>query len=197
MGNHWHLVVWPQEDDELSRFVGWLEHVNSTQTDAELVAIRRCIKRGSPFGDETGPTLRQGNSALRSRLARRADQNPNKRFLTPFVSPRLNCYDRVRSIGEGLNCSTFRSRNRSVWQNLPHFIGRDRTTVTDGSNIPTIAKTELPEPPLPAIEPFSFRSEMIDSRRSLPLRRSPSRSRSPVYRQRHSIGMPGRFKWCL
>ena len=24
MGNHWHLVVWPQEDDELSRFVGWL-----------------------------------------------------------------------------------------------------------------------------------------------------------------------------
>ncbi len=24
MGNHWHLVVWPREDDELSRFVGWL-----------------------------------------------------------------------------------------------------------------------------------------------------------------------------
>lgn len=24
LGNHWHLVVWPREDDELSRFVGWL-----------------------------------------------------------------------------------------------------------------------------------------------------------------------------
>ena len=22
--NHWHLVLWPQEDGELSRFVGWL-----------------------------------------------------------------------------------------------------------------------------------------------------------------------------
>ena len=24
MPNHWHLVVWPQQDGELSRFVGWL-----------------------------------------------------------------------------------------------------------------------------------------------------------------------------
>ena len=24
MGNHWHMVVWPREDGELSRFVGWL-----------------------------------------------------------------------------------------------------------------------------------------------------------------------------
>jgi len=24
MPNHWHLVVWPQRDGELSRFVGWL-----------------------------------------------------------------------------------------------------------------------------------------------------------------------------
>ena len=24
MGNHWHLVVWPREDGELSQFVGWL-----------------------------------------------------------------------------------------------------------------------------------------------------------------------------
>jgi putative transposase len=146
MGNHWHLVVWPREDDELSRFVGWLtlthtqrwhaqrkstgsghlyqgrfksfpvqydghfltvcryvernalranlvkraedwrwsslyrwfsgtaaekellsawplrrnagwlEHVNSPQTEAELSAIRRSVNRGSPFGDETWAT---------------------------------------------------------------------------------------------------------------------------------------------
>jgi putative transposase len=24
MPNHWHLLVWPQRDGELSRFVGWL-----------------------------------------------------------------------------------------------------------------------------------------------------------------------------
>ena len=30
MGNHWHLAVWPQEDDELSRFVGWLTHSAGT-----------------------------------------------------------------------------------------------------------------------------------------------------------------------
>ncbi len=56
MENHWHLVVWPQEDDELSRFAGWVEDVNSPQTDAELAAIRRSVNRGSPFGDETWTT---------------------------------------------------------------------------------------------------------------------------------------------
>jgi putative transposase len=143
MPNHWHLLVWPQEDGELSRFVGWLtlthtqrwhahrhsrgwghlyqgrfksfpiqdddhlyvvaryvernalraglvaraeqwpwsslrrwlrgsaedkellaawplprkgswiDHVNAPQTEAELQAVRRCIKRGSPYGDDS------------------------------------------------------------------------------------------------------------------------------------------------
>src|SRR3712207_2785606 len=26
MPNHWHLVLWPKHDAELSRFVGWLTH---------------------------------------------------------------------------------------------------------------------------------------------------------------------------
>ncbi|MBL8816987.1 MAG: transposase [Planctomyces sp.] len=142
MQNHWHLVVWPREDDELSKFVGWLtlthtqrwhahrksagsghvyqgrfksfpvqddthfltacryvernalranlvkraedwrwsslyrwhsgtaaekellspwpirrssgwlEHVNTPQSEGELEAIRRCVNRGCPFGDE-------------------------------------------------------------------------------------------------------------------------------------------------
>ena len=42
------LSAWP-----LRRNAGWLEHVNSPQTDAELAAVRRSVKRGSPFGDET------------------------------------------------------------------------------------------------------------------------------------------------
>ena len=141
MPNHWHLVVWPRKDGELSRFVGWLtlthtqrwhvhrhstgsghvyqgrfksfpiqndehfyrvaryvernalradlvrraerwrwsslhrwlrgaraerellaswpvprksnwlSHVNASQTEAELAAIRRSVHRGSPYGD--------------------------------------------------------------------------------------------------------------------------------------------------
>jgi putative transposase len=31
---------------------GWLEHVNGAETEAELEALRRCAKRGSPWGDE-------------------------------------------------------------------------------------------------------------------------------------------------
>ena len=143
MPNHWHLVVWPREDRELSRFVGWLtlthtqrwhahrhstgtghvyqgrfksfpiqedehlysvaryvernalranlvrraeqwrwsslfrwlrnaaddktllaswpsprtrgwvEHVNAPQTEAELMALRRSVNRGNPFGDDS------------------------------------------------------------------------------------------------------------------------------------------------
>jgi putative transposase len=143
MPNHWHLVVWPRADDELSRFVGWLtlthtqrwhahrhstgsghvyqgrfksfpiqeddhfytvvryvernaqraglvrraerwrwgslrrwsqgdaaerellagwpiprrpnwiDHVNTPLTERELSAVRHCVQRGSPFGDES------------------------------------------------------------------------------------------------------------------------------------------------
>jgi len=30
----------------------WVAHVNQPQTEAELKAIRRCLQRGQPFGDE-------------------------------------------------------------------------------------------------------------------------------------------------
>jgi len=29
MPNHWHLVLWPKEDGELSAFVGWLSHTHA------------------------------------------------------------------------------------------------------------------------------------------------------------------------
>jgi putative transposase len=49
------LSAWP-----LPRTTGWLDHVNSPQTEAELAALRRCINRGSPFGSDswTGRTIR-------------------------------------------------------------------------------------------------------------------------------------------
>jgi putative transposase len=39
----------------LRRSAGWLEQVNSSQTDAELTALRS-VNCGSPFGDETWAT---------------------------------------------------------------------------------------------------------------------------------------------
>ncbi|GEM_PF-2226641 len=43
--------TWP-----LLRNPGWLEHLNSPQTEAELTAIRRSVNRGSPLGGETWAT---------------------------------------------------------------------------------------------------------------------------------------------
>ncbi len=34
MPNHWHLILWPQHDGELSRFVGWL-----TPTHTQRLAL--------------------------------------------------------------------------------------------------------------------------------------------------------------
>jgi putative transposase len=55
-------LPWPKD---------WTEHVNSIQTEAELVALRRSVGRGAPFGDErwqarTALTLHL-ESALRPR----------------------------------------------------------------------------------------------------------------------------------
>ena len=41
------LSPWP-----IRRSAGWIDHVNAPQTDAELAALRRCVNRGSPFGEE-------------------------------------------------------------------------------------------------------------------------------------------------
>ncbi len=42
------LAAWP-----MARRSNWVDHVNTPQTDAELMAVRRCVHRGSPFGDES------------------------------------------------------------------------------------------------------------------------------------------------
>ncbi len=40
------LSSWP-----LPRRAGWLEEVNTPQTEAELSALQRCVQRGCPFGE--------------------------------------------------------------------------------------------------------------------------------------------------
>ena len=41
------LAAWP-----LPRKAGWVDHVNTPQTEAELAAVRSSVNRGSPFGNE-------------------------------------------------------------------------------------------------------------------------------------------------
>lgn len=50
------LSAWP-----IPRPRGWVAHVNAPQTEAELLAIQRCVQRGQPFGDErwTGRTVKR------------------------------------------------------------------------------------------------------------------------------------------
>ena len=42
------LAAWP-----LPRWPDWVQHVNRPQTDAELAALRRCVQRGNPFGEDS------------------------------------------------------------------------------------------------------------------------------------------------
>ena len=57
------LAAWP-----LPRPGGWVEHVNTAQTEAELTALRRCVTRGSPFGSESWSTRTVRRLSLESTL---------------------------------------------------------------------------------------------------------------------------------
>jgi len=39
MPNHWHMVLWPREDDELSRFVGWLTLTHTQRWQAHYHSV--------------------------------------------------------------------------------------------------------------------------------------------------------------
>jgi putative transposase len=82
MPNHWHLVVWPRKDGELSRFVGWLTLTHTQRWHAH----RRSAGAGHVYqgrfksfpvqDDEPYYTLARyvERNALRANLARRAEQ---------------------------------------------------------------------------------------------------------------------------
>lgn len=63
MPNHWHPVLWPRADDELSNFmhlslspgpltlpIAWAKHVNEPHTAEEVEAICRSVERDQPYG---------------------------------------------------------------------------------------------------------------------------------------------------
>jgi putative transposase len=66
------LAAWP-----MARRPGWVDHVNAPQTDAELVALRRSVARGCPFGDESWSGTMVKRLGLESTL--RAQGRPKKR----------------------------------------------------------------------------------------------------------------------
>ena len=82
MPNHWHLLVWPQKDGELSRFLGWLTlthtqrwHVHRHSTGSGHVYQGR-FKSFPIQEDEHFYTVARyvERNALRAKLTRRAEQ---------------------------------------------------------------------------------------------------------------------------
>jgi putative transposase len=68
----------------MPRWPGWVEHVNGPQTEAELAALRRCVQRGSPFGEGVWCDQIVRRLGLESTLRPpRPPQETRKRFLTP------------------------------------------------------------------------------------------------------------------
>jgi putative transposase len=57
------LAGWP-----LPRWPGWVAHVNGPQTEAELSAVRRSVRRGSPFGETPWSEEMVGRLGLESTL---------------------------------------------------------------------------------------------------------------------------------
>jgi REP-associated tyrosine transposase len=57
------LAAWP-----LPRKPGWLDHVNTPLTPAELAAVQRSVQRGSPFGDDAWSSRTIGCLGLESTI---------------------------------------------------------------------------------------------------------------------------------
>jgi putative transposase len=81
MPNHWHLLLWPVKDGELSRFVGWLSLTHTQRWHAH----RRSVGRGHVYQGrfKSFPIQEDAHfyavaryverNALRGRLVRRAE----------------------------------------------------------------------------------------------------------------------------
>ena len=54
MPSRWYLLLWPERDGELVRFMHWLTIAHASRTKrrpaGELESLRRSVHRGRPFG---------------------------------------------------------------------------------------------------------------------------------------------------
>jgi len=84
MPNHWHMVIWPQADEQLSQFVGWLSLTHSHRHHAHYRTVGEghlYQGRFKSFPVEEGPGLLAvcryvERNALRANLVPRAEHWP-------------------------------------------------------------------------------------------------------------------------
>jgi putative transposase len=94
MPNHWHLVVWPRHDGELSRFVGWLTLTHTQRWHAHRHSrgsghvYQGRFKSFPVQGDEHFLTACRyvERNALRANLVKRAEDWPWCSLYRQFVS---------------------------------------------------------------------------------------------------------------
>ena len=90
MPNHWHLIVWPQQDGELSRFVGWvtLTHTQALALPAALAGQRPV--RSGPLQDFSHGRPLSLALCARFSLQARGGCKP-VRLLAPPRRPETDC----------------------------------------------------------------------------------------------------------
>jgi len=77
MPNHWHLVVWPRKDGELSEFVGWLTLTHTQRWHA----FRGSVGSGHVYQGRFRSFVVQSDAHL-FRLCRYVERNPLRAGLT-------------------------------------------------------------------------------------------------------------------
>jgi putative transposase len=76
MPNHWHLVVWPAQDDELARFMAWLTGTHARRWHLQ----RRSVESGTIYqGRYTAVAVKDDHHLLM--VCRYVERNPVKAHL--------------------------------------------------------------------------------------------------------------------
>jgi len=76
--NHWHFILWPENDGDLPAFMladwplprpgNWVDLVNEPQSESEVAALRHCVQRGCPYGNEAWAAMTAKQLGLESTL---------------------------------------------------------------------------------------------------------------------------------
>ena len=139
MPNHWHLVVWPRNDGELSRFVGWLTLTHTQRWHAH----RHSIGTGHVYqgrfksfpiqSDEHFYTVARyvERNAVRANLVRRAERWPwgslarwlrgsaeDRQLLARWPLPRKSNW--VEHVNDPLTEAELAALRRSVSRGSPY-----------------------------------------------------------------------------
>jgi putative transposase len=139
MPNHWHLLVWPRQDGELSRFVGWLTLTHTQRWHAHRHSaggghVYQGRFKSFPIQeDEHFYTVARyvERNALRARLVRKAqawrwgslfrwkrNSAEDARLLSPWPLPRLAGW--IDHVNEPLTELELMAVRQSVQRGVPY-----------------------------------------------------------------------------